>query len=717
MNASAPPRHTQAIARTLQLAPSSVAATLRLLTEKATVPFIARYRKEMTGGLDEVQIRAIAEGAERFAKVDKRRATILAAIEEQGALTPALSAALEACPSLLALEDLYLPYKKRRKTRASAAREKGLEGLARLIWTQPRNTRAQDAARPYVRRDKGVADTDAALAGARDIVAERFAEDSTIRARCRRAFGDRAQIHSTKTKTVEGRTQFEQYYDHRETVARIPSHRYLAMTRGESESALRVKIEMDGRPLVKRALQFLQHDTQCGLGPHLEQAIEDGYKRLLAPSLANDVRAELKTKADASAIEVFAQNLSALLLAAPLGAETVIGIDPGIRTGCKVAVVHATGGLLEHTVIFPGRGNRQDDEARATLHRLCARHTPHAIAIGNGTAGRETLDFVNTVLAEMPNPPFAVSVNESGASIYSASDIAREEFPSLDLTVRGAISIARRLQDPLAELVKIDPKSIGVGQYQHDVDQGRLQRKLEDVVESCVNRVGVDLNTASAALLGFVSGLGPALAKKIVHHRETLGAFGDRKGLLAVPGLGKRTYEQAAGFLRVDGTNPLDASAVHPERYPLVHRMARDLGVQVAALVGDPETVARLDVKRYVDDAVGLPTLRDIVAELKKPGRDPRDVFTPPAFRDDVREMKDLETGMVLEGVVTNVTHFGAFVDIGVHQDGLVHISQLADRFVRDPHQVVSPGDPLRVMVLGVDMDRKRISLTAKDLP
>ena len=709
--------HGHEIATELNLDPRRVEATLRLLADKATVPFIARYRKEMTGGLDEVQIRAIADAVTRFDKLDKRRATVIAAIEEQGALTEALRRTLLNCKTLVALEDLYLPFKKKRKTRASVAREKGLEGLAKLIWSQPRNTDARSAAKPYVRRDKGVVDIDAALAGARDIVAERFAEDATIRARCRQAFGDRAQIASTKSKKVAGRTQFEQYYDHRESVAKIPSHRYLAMARGESEDALRVKIEMDGERLVRRSLQFLRHDPRCGLGPQLEAAIADGYKRLLAPSLANDVRAELKTRSDVSAIDVFAQNLSALLLSAPLGPKTVIGIDPGIRTGCKVAVVADTGRLLEHTVIYPGRGKGQDQSARDTLRGLCQKYRPHAVAVGNGTAGRETLDFVNTVLADLPGETFGVAVNEAGASVYSASDIARTEFPNLDLTVRGAISIARRLQDPLAELVKIDPKSIGVGQYQHDVDQGRLQASLGDVVESCVNRVGVDLNTASAPLLGFVSGLGPSLAQKIVAHRDAQGAFPHRRALLDVPGLGQRTFEQAAGFLRVVGRNPLDASAVHPERYPLVQRMARDLGVDVGRLVGQPDLVDRIDVHRYVSDDVGLPTLRDIIAELKKPGRDPRDTFAPPAFRDDVREITDLETGMVLEGVVTNVTHFGAFVDIGVHQDGLVHISQLADRFVRDPHQVVGPGDALKVMVLGVDLDRKRISLTAKGLP
>jgi uncharacterized protein len=711
--------HAPAIAEALGLSVRGVGTALRLFADKATVPFIARYRKEVTGGLDEVQLRQIEEAHERFERLSKRRAAVLAGIEEQGALTAELRLRIETCASLVLLEDLYLPFKKKRKTRASVAREKGLEPLARLIWTQPRHTTSHEAARPFVRGDKGVPDVQAALAGARDIVAERFAEDAVVRARSREAVTDRGQISSTRSKKVTGRTQFEQYYDHRESIRRIPSHRYLAMARGEAEEALRIKIEVDGDGLVGRALGYLGHDPRCGLGDQLREAVEDGYKRLLAPSLTNDVRGELKTRSGETAIEVFAQNLRALLLAAPLGPYAVIGIDPGIRTGCKVAVVRATGSLAEHTVIFPGRGGRQADEAGATLRRLCERHRPRAVAVGNGTGGRETLAFVNeTLQAHGGGETFAVSVNEAGASVYSASDVAREEFPNLDLTVRGAISIARRLQDPLAELVKIDPKSIGVGQYQHDVEQGRLQRKLAEVVESCVNLVGVDLNTASAPLLGFVSGIGPNLAKKVVAHRESGGRFTSRRGLLDVPGLGRRTFEQAAGFLRVlDGTNPLDASAVHPERYALVRRMAKDLGVHVGELAGDPALVARLEISRYVDDTVGIPTVRDIVDELKKPGRDPREEFAPPAFRDDVREITDLEVGMVLEGVVTNVTHFGAFVDLGVHEDGLVHISQLADRFVSDPHEFVGPGDALRVMVVSVDLDRKRISLTARDLP
>jgi len=706
------------IAKELSLQPANVAAVLSLLDEGGTVPFIARYRKEAHGSMDEVQIRAIQERAAYLDELEKRRRTVLDEIQNQGKLTDELRARIEACATKAELEDLYLPYKPKRRTRGTIARERGLEPLARRIRNQPRDGDPQTEARAFVDEEKGVPDTESALAGARDIVAEALAEDADNRAMVRRRLAREGRLVSKviKKKMAEGR-KFEQYYDHTEVLSRVPSHRYLAVARGENEKVLRVKVNLPDEALLPRL------ETRAGLtaaspfAAQLREAVADAYRRLILPSVATEARGGAREKAEIGAVDVFAQNLENLLLAAPLGGAPVVGIDPGLRTGCKCAAVDVTGRYLETITVYINRGPDGQSRAAQQLGAFLLRHRPRAVAVGNGTGGRDAEALTRRVIKEEPGlaSTIAVQVSEAGASVYSASDIAREEFPDLDLTIRGAISIARRLQDPLAELVKIEPKAIGVGQYQHDVQQKLLARKLDEVVESCVNRVGVELNTASAPLLARVAGIGPRLGKNIVAHREASGAFATRRQLLKVKGLGPKAYEQAAGFLRLrGGKNPLDASAVHPERYKLVERMAADLGVKLPALVGDTALAGRVDLARYVAGDVGLPTLRDIVQELGKPGRDPRDDFQAPAFRDDVQEMSDLEEGMSLEGVVTNVTNFGAFVDVGVHQDGLVHISQLADHFVKDPHQVVKVGDRIKVRVLGVDLERKRISLSAK---
>jgi len=704
------------LASELNLPPRGVSAVVELLSEGATVPFIARYRKEATGDLDEVQIRSIQERHAYLTELEQRRQTVLESIESQGKLSEELRSRILACETKTALEDLYLPYRPKRRTRAAIARKRGLEPLAELLLLQPASPPPREAAAPFVDAEKGVADADAALAGARDIVAERLAEDADLRKFVRDTFTREGVLTSVVAKGKGGeRTKFEQYYDFREAVSTIPSHRFLAVRRGEREDVLKTQISVNGDGVVNR-FQLHVGLQKSPYEDELRQACADAYKRLMAPSVENDVRVDLKLGADRDAVTVFAENLRNLLLAAPLGEKSVIGIDPGLRTGCKCAAVDATGKYQGTVTIYPHRGTGEQTKAAQALLAFVIKHQPFSIAVGNGTAGRETEAFVRRTLKEGgQDAVLVVLVSESGASIYSASDVAREEFPELDLTVRGAISIARRLQDPLAELVKIEPKSIGVGQYQHDVNQKLLKSKLEDVVESCVNHVGVQVNTASAPLLGHVAGIGLKAAKSIVQHRETHGAFAARKQLLKVAGIGPRTYEQAAGFLRVrGGAHPLDASAVHPERYALVERIAADMDVDLAALVGNAELAGSIDIRRYCDADVGEPTLRDIVDELKKPGRDPRDAFEPPQFREDVNTLEDLEVGMGLEGVVTNVTHFGAFVDIGVKQDGLVHISQLADRFVRDPSEVVKVGDKLQVRVLEVDLERKRISLTCK---
>ena len=673
-----------------------IAAVAKLLGEGNTIPFIARYRKEVHGNLDEVQISKIQERLGYYAELEDRRATILKTIEEQGKLTDELRAKIEACMQKNALEDLYQPYKPKRRTRAMIAKEKGLEPLADKIWDHA----------PY----EG---TDEELQGARDILAERIADLADVRGLVRDAFAKKAVVTSeVVTPKPAEPTKYEQYYDCQEPIAEIPSHRFLAIRRGQKEGVLWVRLVVDKAPLVARIAEIVG----AGDDANLHLAVEDAYKRLLAPSCEIDVNVEKKLEADRQAVEVFAENLRHLLLAAPLGEKKVLAIDPGIRTGCKVAMLDATGKFLVNTVIYP---MQRTAEAQETLAKIVEHFHPEAVAVGNGTAGRETEAFVRDVLKLIgAKDVMVVSVSESGASVYSASETARAEFPDLDLTVRGAISIGRRLQDPLAELVKIEPKAIGVGQYQHDVHQPLLEAKLDEVVVSCVNRVGVELNTASAPLLTRVSGVGPSLAKRIVAWRDENGAFKSRRDLLKVTGLGAKAFEQCAGFLRIRGAaNPLDASAVHPERYALVETMAADLGVGVGELVGNAQLADKIDVRRYITNDVGEPTLKDIVSELKKPGRDPRAVFEKPAFRDDVTTIDDVQEGMTLEGIVTNVAAFGAFVDIGVHQDGLVHVSELADRFIRDPNEVVKVGDKIKVKVIGVDRARQRISLSARTQP
>ncbi len=700
----------------LAITPRQILAVAKLLAEGNTIPFIARYRKEQHGNLDEVQIAKIQERLAYFRELEERKETVLRSIDDQGKLTDALREKIAACTSKTVLEDLYLPYKPKRRTRAMIARERGLAPLADLILAQADGD-PDAAAAAFVDAAKGVENEALALAGARDIVAETIAENADVRGFVRAAFAERGEVVSeVADPKPEQPTKFEQYYDFREPVAKIPSHRFLAIRRGQTENVLRVKLAVDAEPLIRRIEEMTALRPASPFAPHLRLAVEDGYKRLIAPGVEIDVLVELKLKADRDAIAIFGENLRNLLLQPPLGGKTVVGIDPGLRTGCKCAALDATGKFSETVTIYPSQGDRASIEAQVEICRMVAKHRPAAIAVGNGTAGRETETFVRQTLQKAGHKEVVVvSVNESGASVYSASEIARDEFPDLDLTIRGAISIGRRLQDPLAELVKIDPKAIGVGQYQHDVNQPLLAEKLDEVVVSCVNHVGVEVNTASAPLLARVSGIGPTLAKRLVAYRDEHGPFAGRKALAKVPGLGPKTFEQAAGFLRIRGAaHPLDASAVHPERYALVEQMAADCGVSVKDLIGNTAVIDAIPIKNYLSETVGEPTLRDIVAELKKPGRDPRATFEKPKFLDDVTEIGHVKPGMTLEGVVTNVTAFGAFVDIGVHQDGLVHVSQLADRFIRDPSEVVKAGDRIKVKVLDVDLARKRISLTAR---
>lgn len=691
--------------------------TVGLLQEGATVPFIARYRKEQTGELDEVAIRDLEDRFGYFTELEERKVTVLRTIDEQGKLTPELTDRIQSTRQKTELEDLYLPFKPKRRTKATIARERGLEPLADLIAAQQMTVPTLDqAALPFIAAQREVPDAAAALEGAGHILAERIAENADLRAFVRRLTWEQGQLVSrVAADQKEAVTKFEMYYDYREPLKDVPSHRMLAMRRGEKEEVLFLSIVAPIEEIIAGLRQrVIINESICA--PFLAHAVEDAYKRLLAPSIEVELRLDAKQCADEAAIKVFADNLRNLLLAPPAGGKRVLGVDPGLRTGCKTAVVDATGRFLDHLTVYPHSGEGKAAAAGRDLLKLLTTHDVEMIAVGNGTAGRETEQFVRDALAGAGRHLPVVLVNEAGASVYSASDIAREEFPDLDLTVRGAISIGRRLQDPLAELVKIDPKSIGVGQYQHDVSQAHLKKALDAIVESCVNFVGVDLNTASWALLSYVSGLGASLAKAIVRHRDEHGKFASRQALLTVSRFGAKAFEQSAGFLRIrEGANPLDNSAVHPERYPLVETMASDLGVSLADLVADPSLVSRIELKRYVTDQVGLPTLRDILEELKKPGRDPRREFQAAAFRDDVREMSDLRESMVLQGVVTNVTAFGAFVDVGVHQDGLVHVSHLADRFIKDPNDAVSVGQIVKVKVLAVDLQRKRISLSIRE--
>ncbi|AKQ68682.1 S1 RNA binding domain protein [Myxococcus hansupus] len=705
------------LSQELGLRPEQVDRTLALQEDGATVPFIARYRKEVTGGLDEVQIQTILDRATERAELDARRDTILRSIEEQGKLTPELSKALKAAKTRTELEDLYLPYKPKRRTRAAIARERGLEPLADLLWKQD-GRRGEDVAsrvRPYINPEKDVPDQAVALAGARDICAERVAEDAGLRREAREMSARRGTVRSDVVPAKKGETtKFENYYGHEEPLTQAPSHRVLALLRGEEEGVLKVKLSLPDDEVKSFLSGRVVTKPQSLFAQELRAAVEDSWDRLMGPSLEAELRAELKERADKQAIGVFGENLRHLLLAPPAGARAVLALDPGLRTGTKLAMMDVTGKVVETVTLYSERGADERARAAKLLAAVVQKHKPELIAVGNGTGSREAEVFARDTLKALGSQTPVVSVSEQGASIYSASEVARDEFPDLDVSLRGAVSIGRRLQDPLAELVKIDPKSIGVGQYQHDVDQGLLKKKLGEVVDSCVNAVGVDVNTASPQLLEHVSGVGPSLAKKLVAHRAAKGRFTTRRELLKVSGLGPKTFEQAAGFLRVRGSEPLDASAVHPERYAVVERMAKDLGVAVGALVGNAELVRKIDPKRYLGADLGELTLKDILAELEKPSRDPRGDFTAPQLREDLRSLEDVKEGMVLQGVVTNVTAFGAFVDVGVHQDGLVHVSQISTRFVKDPSEVVKVGDRLTVRVLTVDLARKRLALSVR---
>lgn len=704
------------ISQALNLPARGITAVIELLDDGGTVPFIARYRKEATGNLDEVEIRAIEERLIYFRDLLDRRETILASIAEQGKLTDELKSRIEATLEKSELEDLYLPYKPKRRTKATTAREKGLEPLAQYLWAQQSTaTPIAVFAAEFVSQERGVASADEALEGARHIVAEWISEDADIRKNLRKLMFDEGVVVSRKmTDAVDEQEKFRMYYEYKEPAKTIPSHRMLAIRRGESENVLYFLIEIEPERAVglmrSRILRFIGDWT-----PQLELAIDDAWKRLLNSSIQAEIRLELKHRSDAEAIRVFRDNLYNVLLAAPAGPISVLGIDPGLRTGCKVAVVDETGKLLEHDVLYLHTSKQGTEQATAKLEQLLRRHQIRAIAIGNGTASRETDAFVREFLREKNIAGiFSVTVSESGASVYSASDIARQEFPDLDLTVRGAISIARRLQDPLSELVKVDPKAIGVGQYQHDVDQRELADSLENVVESCVNRVGVDLNTSSWTLLRHVAGITERTALNIVNFRNQNGSFRSRMQVREVPGVGPKTFEQAAGFLRIrNGDNPLDMTAVHPESYPVVEQIAGSLSTTVDAIIRSPQLLEKVDRSKL---SAGSYTIEDILAELRKPGRDPRDKFVAPSFHEEVREITDVQSGMVLEGVVTNVTKFGAFVDIGVHQDGLVHISELSNRFIKDPSEAVKTGQIVKVKVLAVDIKSKRIGLSIKAL-
>jgi uncharacterized protein len=704
----------------LSLQPFQVTHALELFAEGATIPFVARYRKERTGEMNEIQLRELSDRWTYLTELEDRKRVILESIAEQGKLTDELQARIEACLQKTELEDLYLPYKPRRRTRATIARERGLEPLARFIegLNVPDAPAAslEAEAENYISADTGVATVPDALSGASDILAEEISEKADLRAYIRdHLMNQGAFVSRVKDEFPAGTTKYEMYRAFRARVRDIAPHNMLALRRGEHDGVVVLDLVFDER----HVLAFLEQREIRTRAPRLREflgaMVRDAFDRLMKYSLIGEVRLEKKQEADAASIVTFEANLRELLLASPAGMKPTLGIDPGFRTGCKVAALDHTGKLLEYQTIVPHASAGERERAVRTLASMIQRHGIALIAIGNGTAGRETDTFVAEVLGGLEQRPIKVMVNESGASVYSASPVAIEEFPDLDVTIRGAISIGRRLQDPLAELVKIDPKSIGVGQYQHDVDQKLLKRKLEETVESCVNHVGVDVNMASKELLGYVAGVTSSVARNIVAHRNASGAFRDRRELLAVPKLGPKTFEQAAGFLRIrDGVNPLDSTAVHPERYALVERIAADLGVKSAQITRVPDRLRSLDLRRYVSEGVGEPTLRDIVAELEKPGRDPREEFRYATFAEGITTIADLQPGMELEGVVTNVANFGAFVDIGVHQDGLVHISQLADRFVDDPRKIVRVGQVVRVRVLEVNEPLKRISLSMK---
>ena len=697
------------ISEALNLSPRQVEKTIELLEGGATVPFIARYRKEVTGRLNEVQIAAIRD------MLNKRRESIIQSIEEQGKLTPELKKQLLSAETMTELEDLYLPYKPKRKTRASMAIEKGLEPLANSIMLQ-QNINLETLAARYVNAEKGVADLDDALAGARDIIAERINENTAARNRMRNLYRRSAMLTAkvAKGKEEEG-AKYSSWFDWEENMMKAPSHRILAMFRGENEGFLKVKIQPydDTKAIEQLESQFVKGNNDSS--QQVKMAVKDSYKRLLAPSMETEFYNILKERADVEAIKVFAENLRQLLLASPLGQKRVLAIDPGFRTGCKVVCLDAQGNLIHNETIYPFTSVREERDSVKKLENLVEAFKIEAIAIGNGTAGRETEEIVKR--ARFKTKVIAVMVSENGASVYSASDVARQEFPDYDVTVRGAVSIGRRLMDPLSELVKIDPKSIGVGQYQHDVNQTLLHESLNDVVVSCVNNVGVELNTASKELLSYVSGIGPVLAKKIVDHRTKKGPFASRQELLQVDRLGEKAFEQCAGFLRIrNAANPLDRSAVHPERYELVERMAKHVGASVEELVDNKELRKKINIAEFVSADCGLPTLQDIMKELDKPGLDPRTKFEVFEFDKNVSRIDDLREGMILPGIVTNITAFGAFVDVGVHQDGLVHVSQMADKFVKDPNTVLKLHQHVMVKVTEVDVKRNRISFTMKGI-
>ncbi|MCF3651057.1 Tex family protein [Synoicihabitans lomoniglobus] len=722
--ASAPnPDHVLQLADELALPVAQIAATAQLLAEGATVPFIARYRKEVTGSLDEVVVTSIRDRLEALRSLDDRRASILGGLKERGLLTPELEKALQAATTLTQLEDIYLPFRPKKRTRATIAKELGLEPLADSLWDQDPSFDPAAAAANFVgnsvtheTKTNTVATVEEVLAGARDILAERISDDATAREKLRAIYREQATVSSkVMFGKEEAGAKFKDYFDWSEPLAKAPSHRVLAMRRGEKEGFIMMRVQLPDEALAFAELDrlYLKGDASNAAAQQVHLAAEDAAKRLLFPAMETEMRLDSKKRADADAITVFTENLRELLLASPLGQRAVMAIDPGFRTGCKTVLLDAQGKLLHHDVIFP---DRHGIEAEEKVRGFVEHFNVQAIAIGNGTAGRETEAFIRGL--KLPASVTVVLVNESGASIYSASEVAREEFPDHDLTVRGAVSIGRRLMDPLAELVKLDPKSIGVGQYQHDVDQAALKRSLDDTVVSSVNGVGVELNTASKQLLAYVSGLNSSTAAAIVARRNDAGPFKTRAELLDVPRLGPKAFEQAAGFLRIrDSVHPLDASAVHPERYALVERMATDLGVTVADLIADAKLRRSIKLETYVSADVGLPTLQDIVAELAKPGRDPRAEFEAFAFDESVNKPEDLKLGMKLPGIVTNVTAFGAFVDVGVHQDGLVHVSQLADTFVKDPSEHVKPGQKVRVTVTDIDLPRNRIALSMRSAP
>ena len=717
------------IANELNVKETQVAAAVALLDEGATVPFISRYRKEATGGLDDTQMRNLQERLGYLRELEDRRKSILSSIEEQGKLTPQLSLAIKQAKTKTRLEDLYLPYKVKRRTKGQIAIEAGLQPLADLLYSDPSKDPEQ-AAGQYIDIDRGIADTKSALDGAKYILMERFSEDAELIGNLRHFMVTEAQISSsliTGKDTEAGKAQqaakFKDYFEHSEPLKTTPSHRALAMFRARREGFVSINVDItteaiEGHPCETMIARHVAIEQIGRLADNwLTEVVRWTWRIKLHTHLENDLLADLRQRADLEAITVFSINLKDLMLAAPAGQKATLALDPGLRTGCKVAVVDSTGKVLDHTAVFPTMPHKRIAESEAVLIKLCEKHSVELIAIGNGTASRETEAFVQAMLKSNTQLNIqAVMVNEAGASIYSASEFAAKEFPDLDVTIRGAVSIARRLQDPLAELVKIDPKSIGVGQYQHDVSQVQLAKSLDSVIEDCVNAVGVEVNTASSALLRRVSGLNQTIADNIVEHRDQKGPFKNREELKRVPRFGQRTFEQAAGFLRIaNGDNPLDSSAVHPETYALVERIARDHNTAQQLLIGDSKLLRQLDAASYVDDRFGLPTIRDIVAELDKPGRDPRPEFKTATFKEGVETIKDLQPGMLLEGAVTNVTNFGAFVDIGVHQDGLVHISALANKFVKDPHEVVKTGDIVTVKVIEVDSDRKRIALSMRN--